>query len=138
MVRAARASLTSNFEKSLKKNETALDFCPSVRSKGLSGLSSPVPPIVEHHFPVQCAGGGAASAFAHNRRAGVAACGEAARGEVRAPVLIVVPVPGLLLTTMASQAALPSQATGPLLTLTVFTLVVTRSSEDTPGPLDSA
>jgi hypothetical protein len=83
-VRAARASLTSNFEKSLKKNETALDFCPSVRSKGLSGLSSPVPPIVEHHFPVQCAGGGAASAFAHNRRAGVAACGEAARGEVRA------------------------------------------------------
>ena len=28
--------------------------------------------------------GGGASAFAHNRRAGVAACGEAARGEVRA------------------------------------------------------
>jgi hypothetical protein len=33
---------------------------------------------------------------------------------------------------------LPSQATMPLLTLTVLTLVVTRSSETTPGPLDSA
>jgi hypothetical protein len=41
----------------------------------------------------------------------------------RAPVLIVVPVPGSLLTTMASQAVLPLQATMPLLTLTVSTLV---------------
>ena len=51
-------------------------------------------------------------------------------------MLIVVPVPGSLLTTMASQAVLPSQATMPLLTLTVFTLVWT--AESTPGPLDSA
>ena len=57
----------------------------------------------------------------------------------RAPVLIVVPVSsGSLLTTMPSQATLPSQASLPLLTLTVFTLVWTRSSESTPGPLDSA
>ena len=56
----------------------------------------------------------------------------------RAPVLIVVPVSGSLLTTMPSQATLPSQASLPLLTLTVLTLVVTRSSETTPGPLDSA
>ena len=41
----------------------------------------------------------------------------------RAPVLIVVPVPGSLLTTMASQLTLPSQSSLPLLTLTVFTLV---------------
>ena len=54
----------------------------------------------------------------------------------RAPVLIVVPVPGSLLTTMASQALLPSQASKPLLTLTVFTVVWT--AETTPGPLDSA
>ena len=55
-----------------------------------------------------------------------------------APVLIVVPVPGSLLTTMPSQATLPSHVSLPLLTLTVFTLVVTISSETTPGPLDSA
>ena len=85
-MQAARVLLTLNFEKSLKKNETALDFSKGVRFVGSFGLSLPLPPAVEHHFPVQRGG---VSADAHkNRRAGVAACGEAARGEVRAPVLM--------------------------------------------------
>ena len=77
--------LTSNFETSLKKNETALDFSKGVRFIGSFGLSPPLPPAVEHHFPVHAGGG----LLMRTRTAarGVAACGEAARGEVRAPVL---------------------------------------------------
>ena len=52
-----RALLTSNFEKSLKKNETVRCICTSVRSVGSVGLSLPAPPSIAHHFPVQCGGG---------------------------------------------------------------------------------
>ena len=45
-----------NFEKSLKKNETALDFSKGVRFIGSFGLSPPLPPAVEHHFPVHAGG----------------------------------------------------------------------------------
>ena len=47
-----RASLTSNLEKSLKKKETALDFCISLRFFGSFGLSRPIPPADEQNFPV--------------------------------------------------------------------------------------
>ena len=57
VVRAARVLLTLNFEKSLKKNETALDFSKGVRFIGSFGLSPPLPPAVEHHFPVHAGGG---------------------------------------------------------------------------------
>ena len=54
MVRAVvRASLTSNLEKSLKKKETALDFCISLRFFGSFGLSRPIPPADEQNCPVQ-------------------------------------------------------------------------------------
>ena len=64
-VRAARASLTSNFEKSLKKNETALDFCMSSRFVGSFELSPKLPPADEQNFPVQRRRG---ASTAHNRR----------------------------------------------------------------------
>ena len=48
-----RAPLTSNLEKSLKKKETALDFCISLRFLGSFGLSRPIPPADEQNFPVQ-------------------------------------------------------------------------------------
>ena len=66
VVRAARASLTLNFEKSLKKNETAFDLSSTLRSLGSFGLSSPLPAVFEQNFPVKHGGASAA----HNRRAG--------------------------------------------------------------------
>jgi len=43
--------VTSNFEKFLKKNETAFDLIGSVRALGSVGLSLPLPPTVEQNVP---------------------------------------------------------------------------------------
>ena len=68
------ASHTSNFEKASKKNETAFSRrFSSSSSCGLFGLSPPLPPTVEHHFPV---GGGGGARQLHTIVAGGAACGE--------------------------------------------------------------
>ena len=114
-----RALLTSNFEKSLKKNETDLDFCTSVRSNGLVGLSPPVPPSIAHHFPEQRGAGVVEASAAHNRRAGVAACGEAACVQVRAPVLMPPWKLRLCMSTLVVTGAPPPE-------------------EMTPGPLETA
>ena len=44
-------TLTSNWSKSWKKNDTVLDFCTSVRASGLSGLSLPQPASDEQKCP---------------------------------------------------------------------------------------
>ena len=65
---------TSNLEKASKKNERAFSRrFSSSSSCGLFGLSLPLPPTVEHHFPV---GGGGGARQLHTIVAGGAACGE--------------------------------------------------------------
>ena len=112
-----RALLTSNFEKSLKKNETALDFCTSVRPTGSVGLSAPLPPSIEHHSPMERGEG----RLLHTTAAGVAACGEAACGQVRAPSLM------------------PELNLMPPLSSTLDSMSTPSSPEEmTPGPLETA
>ena len=116
------ASRTSNFEKSLKKNETALDFCTSVRFFGLVGLSGPMPPTVEQNVPdVKHMGASAARCTAAVR--GARCVGRDGLWEgPRAPELMSPP---------ASTLFAP-----PLLTFTVFIAVGTAPMF--PPPLDSA
>ena len=69
------ASRTSNLEKSPKKNERAFSRrFSSSSSCGLFGLSLPLPPIVEHHFPGRGRGGWARQL--HTIVGRDAACGE--------------------------------------------------------------
>ena len=116
------ASRTSNFEKSLKKNETALDFCTSVRFFGLVGLSGPMPPTVEQNVPDVKQMGASAARYTAAARGARCVRRDGLWGGARAPEFMSPPT-----STLFSP---------PLLTFTVFIAVGTAPMF--PPPLDSA